>query len=385
MRFLPLVVKSLFRKRTRLVLTVGSILLAFLVISVLSTLLATLDADPSGGRGMYRIAVRHRVSIANVLPRAHLEKIRQLPGVAAASQLNWFGGRYVDASAFHMFQRFGVDPEVFLSIFDEATVVEGSAEAWRQDRSGLLVGRLLMRKYGWTLGQKVTLVGDIWPGTYELTIRAVYAGVDESAVWFDNRVIEEKLPNRAGLSTNFWIKAESAEAARRLIPEINSLFENSPYPVRAETEKEFQNEWVGLLGNVRLFLRFLVANVSVILLLIAANTLAMSARERVGEIAILRAIGFRQGTVLGLLLGEAFLLSLIGAGAGLGLWVAVFPGFRNVLLYSPLAGFAAGMRLFPEVLAATFAATLLVGLVAGVVPAVRSARRAIPDGLRFVG
>lgn len=382
---LLLVLKSLFRKRTRLVLTLGSILLASLVISVLSTLLATLDADPSGDRGMYRIAVRHKVSIANVLPRSHLEKIRQLPGVVAASPLNWFGGKYVDHSAFHMFQRMAVDPEVFLTIFDEATVVEGSAEEWKHDRSGLLVGQLLMRKYGWKLGQKVTLTGDIWPGTYELTIRAVYSGQDESAAWFDQKLIEEMLPARAGLSTNFWIKAESADAARRLIPQINALFENSPYPVLAETEKEFQNEWIGLLGNVRLFLRFLVLNVSVILLLIAANTLAMSARERVNEIAILRAIGFRRGTVLGLLLGEGALLSLIGAGAGLGLWVAVFPAFRAFLLYSPLAGFAAGMRLFPGVLATVFGVTVLVGLLAGLVPAVRSAQRSIPDGLRFAG
>ena len=382
---LLLVLKSLFRKRTRLVLTLGSILLASLVISVLSTLLATLDADPSGDRGMYRIAVRHKVSIANVLPRSHLEKIRQLPGVVAASPLNWFGGKYVDHSAFHMFQRMAVDPEVFLTIFDEATVVEGTAEEWKNDRSGLLVGQLLMRKYGWKLGQKVTLTGDIWPGTYELTIRAVYAGQDESAAWFDQKLIEEMLPARAGLSTNFWIKAESADAARRLIPRINALFENSTYPVLAETEKEFQNEWIGLLGNVRLFLRFLVLIVSVILLLIAANTLAMSARERVSEIAILRAIGFRRGTVLGLLLGEGALLSLIGAGAGLGLWVAVFPAFRAFLLYSPLAGFAAGMRLFPGVLATVFGVTVLVGLLAGLVPAVRSAQRSIPDGLRFAG
>jgi len=384
MRFLPLVVRNLLRKRTRTGLTVGSILLPVFVICMLGTFVAMLDADPSGGAGMYRIAVRHQVSIGNFLPATHIEKIRQLAGVRAVTPFNWFGGQYIDFSAFNIFQRFGVDPEVFLDVFDEAKIVEGSAEEWKHDRSGALVGQLLMRKYGWRPGQKVTLKGDIWPGTYEFTIRAVYKGQDESILFFNQKVLDERWPARAGRIINIWIKADSRGAAERLIPAINTLFENSPSPVRAETEKEFQNHYIALLGNVRLLMRSLTAIVSVVILLIAANTMAMAARERISEISVLRAIGFPKRIIFGLLLSESALLSLAGACAGLALFVALFPRLRAFVLYSPLAGLAAALRIYPAVLAGAFAVTVAVGVLAGLVPAIRSSKRSIVDGLRQV-
>ena len=384
MKYLPLVAKNLFRKKTRSGLTVGSILLPFFVICILGTLLATLDADPSEGAGMYRIAVRHKVSIANFLPATHVEKIRQMPGVKGATPFNWFGGQYVDFSSFNIFQRFGVDPEVLLDVFDEAKIVEGSAEEWKRDRSAALVGRLLTRKYGWRLGQRVTLKGDIWPGTYEFTIRAIYEGQDESILFFHQKLLDERFPARGGRTTNIWIKADSAAAVERLIPAINAQFENSPWPVRAETEKEFQNSFIGLLGNVKLLVKSLAVIIALVILLIAGNTMAMAARERVTEIAVLRAIGYTKRTILGLMLAESLLLALTGGAAGVLVYVALLPKLKAVLLYSPLAGFAAGIRLFPEVLATAFVTTLAVGLLAGLVPAIRSARRPIVDGLRQV-
>ena len=384
MRFLPLVLKNLLRKKTRSGLTVGSILLPFFVICVLGTFVAMLDADPSQGRGMYRLAVRHRVSFTNVLPTSHLEKIRQLPGVKAATPFNWFGGRYVDFSAFNVFERFAVDPPAFFGVFDPEAIVQGSAEAWQHDRSGLLVGQLLMTKYGWRLGQQISLTGDLWPGVYAFTIRAVYRGNDEAAVFFDQKVIDEALPARAGRYTMIWVKAVDAAATRDLIPRINALFENSSSPVRAETEKEFQNNYVALLGNVKLFFRSLTAVLAAVVLLIAANTMAMATRERVTELAVLRAIGFPRGTIFGLLLGESALLAIFGAAAGLALYLLLFPKLRAVVLYSPLAGLAAGLRVYPNVLAAAFLLTVLVGILAGLVPAIRSVRRPIADGLRSV-
>ncbi len=384
MRFLPLVLKNLLRKKTRSGLTIGSILLPFFVICLLGTFVAMLDADPSRGRGMFRIAVRHKVSFTNFLPASHLEKIRHLEGVKAAMPFNWFGGRYVDSSAFHVFERFAVDPVVFFDVFDADGVVDGSAEAWRADRSGLLVGELLMKKYGWKLGQKITLTGDIWPGVYTFTIRAVYRGNDEAAVFFDQKVIDETLPARAGLYTMIWLKGVDAAAARDLIPRINALFENSPWPVRAETEKEFQNNYLALLGNVKLFFRGLTAVIAVVVLLIAANTMALATRERVVELAVLRAIGFSRRILFGLLLGESGLLALLGSTAGLALYLGLFPTLRAFVLYSPLAGVASALRIYPGVLAAAFGVTVLVGILAGLVPAIRSVQRPIADGLRLV-
>ena len=384
MRFLPLVLKNLLRKKTRSGLTVGSILLPFFVICLLGTFVAMLDADPSQGRGMYRLAVRHKVSIANVLPASHLEKIRQLQGVKAVTPFNWFGGRYVDFSSFNFFQRFAVDPEVFFDVFDSSGVVDGSIEAWKSDRSGLMVGQLLMKKYGWRLGQQITLTGDIWPGTYTFTIRAVYRGNSEASVFFDQKVIDEALPARAGRYTMIWVKAVDAAATRDLIPRINALFENSASPARAETEKEFQNNYIALLGNVKLFFRSLTAVIAAVVLLIAANTMAMAARERVKELAVFRAIGFPKGTIFGLLLGESALLAIFGATAGLALYLLVFPRLRTVVLYSPLAGIASALRIYPGVLAEAFAATIFVGILAGLLPAIRSIQRPIADGLRLI-
>jgi len=384
MRFLPFVLKNLLRKKTRTSLTIGSILLPFFVICLLGTFLTMLDADPSQGRGMFRIAVRHKVSFTNFIPAAHLEKIRQMPGVKAAMPFNWFGGRYVDASAFNVFQRFAVDPAVFWTIFDANAIVEGSADEWRKDRSGLLVGRLLMQKYGWKLGQQITLTGDIWPGVYTFTIRAVYTGANEVSVFFDQRVLDEHLPSRAGQYTMIWLKAVDAAATRDLIPRINAAFENSPWPVRAETEKEFQNSFVALLGNVKLFFRSLTAVIAAVVLLIAANTMAMSVRERVAEIAVLRAIGFPRRTLFGLLLGESAFIAVAGASIGLTLYLGLFGRLRTFVMLSPLANVAAAMRIYPDVLALAFLLTVAVGLAAGFVPALRSVRRPIVDGLRLV-
>src|SRR5262249_7774004 len=253
-----------------------------------------------------------------------------------------------DFSAFHVFQRFAVDKDVFFDIFDPSSIVEGSEADWKSDRSGLLVGRLLMRKYGWRLGQQVTLTGDVWPGTYTFTIRAVYTSANEAPVFFDQKVLDEALPARAGRYTMIWLKAVDAAATRALVPRINALFENSPAPVRAETEKEFQNGFVALLGNVKLFMRSLTVVIASVVLVIAGNTRALAARERITEFAVLRAIGFPQRTLFGLLVSESTLLALAGATLGLGLYVAAFPRIRTFILYSPLASVASALRLYPQ-------------------------------------
>ncbi len=185
MKFLPYVLKSLFRKKTRSILTILSIVLPFFVICVLGTLLATLDADPSGGKGMYRLVVRHKVSLANFVPEAYRERIAQLPGVKDVTILNWFGGQYVDNRPENMFARFGCEPESLLRIFDEITLVGGSAADWTSDRGGALVGERLMKRYGWKIGDTFVLKGDIFPTNLELTVRAVFRGSDETGVYFD--------------------------------------------------------------------------------------------------------------------------------------------------------------------------------------------------------
>jgi putative ABC transport system permease protein len=385
MKFVPYVFRSLFRKKTRSILTIASIVLPFFVICVLGTLLMALDADPSGGKGMYRLVVRHKVSLANFIPEAYRERIAQLPGVKDVTILNWFGGQYKDNRPENMFARFGCEPESLLRIFDEVTIVEGTPADWTSDRSGALVGERLMKRYGWKIGDKFVLKGDIFPMDLELTVRAVFRGSDETGVYFDRKAVEEGLPWAKGQVGTFWIKAEAAEAAERLPRVVDAMFENSSSPTKTETEKEFQNGFVSMLGNVKAVVTGISTAIALVILLISANTMAMAARERVTEIAVLRTLGFGKPLVLTLILAESLLLSATGALVGLGLFRLSFPVLKEGLLNSPMAGFAAGMQLFPEVLLTGIGVTLFVGLVAGIVPAVRSAQRSIPDGLRQVG
>jgi putative ABC transport system permease protein len=386
MKFVPFVFKNLFRKKTRSFLTIASILLPLLVICVMGTLLRTLDSDPTGGKGMFRLIVRHKVSLTNWILESYMPKLQQLPGVTDVVRMNWFGGAYIDQKPENMFARFSTsDPQRLLKVFDEASIVQGSAKDWISDRTGLLAGELLMKKYKWKLGQKVTLKGDIYPTNLELTIRATFKAPDETGVYFHHQYIEEAIPRLKGFVGWYWIKADSLGAVQRLPKEIDAMFENSDAPTRTETEKEMQNGFVSMLGNVKLLVTSIGTIIVLVILLIAGNTMAMTARERVTEIAVLRTLGFQKTTILGLILGESVLLSLFGGILGVGFFVLAFPGFRQGLLYSPMGGFAGGMRLFPEVVAVAFAVSVLVGLLAGLVPAIRSAQRSIPDGLRQVG
>jgi putative ABC transport system permease protein len=383
-RFFPYVFKSLFRKKTRSLLTLGSILLPLFVICVMGTLMRTLDRPPTGA-GMYRLVVRHKVSLTNWIPEAYRVRIQQLGGIEEMTVWCWFGGKYVDYSAKNQFARFGVEPAKLLRVFDEAKIVEGSAADWIGDRAGALVGTSLMKKYGWKVGQKVVLQGDIYPVTLELTIRAVYSAENDATLFFNWAYVEEALPQVKGRIGTFYVKAKDAEAVARLPKEIDALFENTDAPTKTETEKEFQNGFVSMLGNVKLMLTGICSAIVFVILLIAANTMAMAARERVNEIAVLRTLGYQKGTILGMILGESLLLALLGGVLGIGLFALGFPGFRAGLLNTPMAGFAAGMRLFPSVLVTGFAVAVFVGVVAGIVPAVRSAQRSITDGLRQVG
>jgi putative ABC transport system permease protein len=386
MKLLPLILKNVFRKKTRSILTIGSILLPLFVICIMGTMLKTLDADPSHGHGMYRLIVRHKVSLANWIPEAYEAKLRQIPGVVEVVKSQWFGGKYVDYSPRNIFSRFAIgNPEALLKVFDEVHIVEGSEADWLADRNSVVVGAHLMKKYGWKLGQKVPLSGDIFPVHVDPTIRAVYAGPDETGLYMHYKMLEEALPRVKGWVGWYWIKADSPQAVERLPKQIDALFENSDRPTRSETEKEFQNSFVSMLGNVKAFLTFLCILIVGVILMIAANTMAMSARERVTEIAVFRTLGFGKPTILGMILAEAVVLSLFGGAFGVALYVAIFPGFRQVVLDSPMGFYAAGMKLFPGVVALAFGVTVLVGILAGLVPAVRSAQRSIPDGLRQVG
>jgi putative ABC transport system permease protein len=387
-RFLPLVLKNILRKRTRTALTVASVVLPLLVICLLATFVRALERpDPALTRGMFRLVTRHQVSLAVPIPAAYADRIARLPGVAAATKFTWFGGTYVDKSAKNFFPRFAVEPETFLGVFDDATVLEGSNEEWLKDRTGCVVGIDSFRKYGWRLGQKITIVGDIYPVNLELTIRGVFDLPEKGtarAIFFNRKYLEEALPATAGQIGTVYVKAADAASAGRLPKEIDALFENSPAPTKTESEKAFQTGFVEQLGNVKLLIGAIGFSIGLVILLISANTMSLAARERVTEIAVLRTLGYTRETVFGLVLAESLALSLTGGLIGLVLFSLLEPGLKRGLANSPAGAFAASFTIFPEVLALGFAIAVGVGVLSGIVPALQSARRSIVDGLRRV-
>ncbi len=387
LRFLPLVLKSLLRKKTRTLLTIASILLPVFLVTFMATFLRTLNLpDPARERGLYRLVTRHKVGLTTPLPYAVLAKIARLEGVRAVTPIDRFGGLYRDASAGNVFPRFAVDPVTFLDVFDDATIVKGSAEDWRRDQAGGLVGIALVKKYGWKLGDKVTIQGTVYPVDLTFTVHAVYSLPYENSasIFFHRKYLEEAYPPFRGNVSTVWARCADAACAQRLPREVDDLFENSPAPTKTESENAFTMGFVSLLGNVQLLLTSMGAIIIAVVVLIAANTMALAVRERAVEVAVLRTLGFSRAGVTGLIVAESLALACLGGGLGFLLFVAAFSRLRGALLDTRLAPFAAGMRIFPDVVALAAAVAVVVGLASALVPAVRAARRPIVDGLRAV-
>lgn len=387
MRFLPLVLKNLFRKKTRTLLTIASILFPLLVIAFLGTFLRALNLTDPARTGYFRVVTRHKVGLATPLPAAFVRQIGPLPGVLATTVLAQFRGIYRDEGAANIFPRFATDASTFLRVFDDAVIVQGSAEAWQKDRASALVGERLVRKYGWKLGDRLVIKGTLYPVDVDLAISAVYRLPYETSgsVFFHREYLEEAWPPFRGHVTTIWARVKDNAAETRLPAEIDALFENSPFPTKSDSESAFLTGFVQLLGNVQLLLVSLGAVLVLVIVLVAANTMAMSTRERVVEIAVMRTLGYTRAKVVLLILAESLVMALAGAAIGLGLFAAGFASMRNALIDTRLSQFAAGMRIFPEVLALAVGTAVLIGLLAAFVPALRAGQRKIVDGLRFTG
>jgi putative ABC transport system permease protein len=387
MRFLPLVLKNLFRKKARTFLTIASILFPLLVIAFLGTFLKALDLTDPARTGYFRIVTRHKVGLMTPIPFSDVRQIDPLRGVVATTVLAQFRGIYRDESAANIFPRFAADASTFLTVFDDAVIVEGSAEAWRRDRAAALVGERILRKYGWKLGNRITIRGTLYPVDLDLVVAAVYRLPYETSasLFFHREYLEEAWPPFSGQVTTIWARAKDAAAEARLPAEIDALFENSPFPTKSDPESAFLTGFVQLLGNVQLLLTSLVLVLVVVIVLVAANTMAMSTRERVVEIAVMRTLGYTRAKVVLLILAESLVMALAGAAIGLGLFAAGFASMRNALIDTRLSQFAARMKIFPEVLALAVGAAVLIGLLSALVPALRAGKRTIVDGLRFTG
>ena len=377
------ITKNAFRNRRRSVLTVVSIGFSLLLLTLMMTIWHSFYIDQGAPDSAKRLMTRHRVSLTFFLPGFYREKIRAVPGVVAVAPMTWFGGRYKDDKPENFFAQFATDPVEYLKVAADKNVPPDQAEAWERDLAGAMVDKELAKKYGWKIGDRITLLGTIFPVNPELTIRAIYTmDPPNRTLYFHATYLEEAVPWFKGRAGFFFTRVGSAQDVASAARIVDDMFRNSPQRTKTESEKAFQLGFVAMLGNVKAFILSICAAVVFAILLVSANTMAMSIRERTREVALLKTLGFTRLGVLGIFIGEAVSLSVIGGVLGVlaatGLGLALSHTSSGIVIPTKLTVTGPTMLLALVVAA-------LVGFVSAFLPAYQASRTNIVEGLRYIG
>ncbi|UCF36294.1 MAG: ABC transporter permease [Acidobacteriota bacterium] len=385
MKFVRLLLKNLLRNKRRTILTVSSIAVSLFLVATLQTILSELQNPPETPDSALRMIVRHKVSLFNALPQAHLDRMAQIEGVEAVVGSMWFGGVYKDPANF--FASFSTDTDGFFTIYSDLELPDEQKEAFKANRTGCIVGGTLADRFDWKLGDRIFLESNAWPVEVELTIEGIYQGGSDDGTTlylqreYWNELMKEQMGGEWDMVGTFNLRVRSPEDLARVASEIDEMFRNSSFPTKTETEKSFLLNMVSMLGDVQLFITSIVSVVIFTILLVAANTMAMSIRERTREIGILKALGFTRRLVLMLLVGEALFLSL--GGALLGSWTARLI-YSSINMTQITGGFIQRFYVTPETLLLCAAIGLFVGLFSAGFPAWQASRKSVVDALRRV-
>jgi putative ABC transport system permease protein len=385
-RYFSLAFKNSLRNRRRSILTIASMAVSLCLLGVLMAMYHALFLkDQTPGQAM-RLVTRHKVSLAQAIPFAYAQKIRNVPGVKQVSVWNWFGGTYKDnRNAKNFFGRFGVEPAPFLTIRTQLEMPDDERKAFLGDKTSCVISKDLAEKLNLKLGDRITLIGDIYPVTLDLKLVGIYSDPDATASLFFNwEYLRDSLPvgRRNNIST-VAILADSAAAVPGVARAIDAMFDNASPPTKTESEAQFALSFVSLLGNIKLFLIAICAAVTFTILLVSGNTMAMSVRERIKEVGILKTLGFNNDAILGIIIGEAITISLLGGVIGLALAAILSVG----------VGKAAGdtlpqlhdMNVTPVTGLIGIGVAAFIGLISSFVPAWNAARTNILDSLRYSG
>ena len=378
MKYRRLVVANLLRKPTRTALTVGSFAVALFLYGLLSVLHGAFSQGIDVA-GADRLVVVNRVSIIQPLPLAYRDRLLRIPGVSHVTFASWFGGVYQDEKNF--FPQFAIDRDGYRTMFSEFVVDDEAWRAFLADREGAIVGRSLAERFGWKVGDRIPVRGTIFPGNWEFNVRGIYQGErvqdDVTQFWFRWDYLDERTQNR-GLVGWYTVRIANPDDAPRVARAIDDRFANSPFETKTDTEKAFAASFVKQMGNIRLLMMTIGSVVFFTLLLVTGNTMAIAVRERIRELAVMKAIGFSDAFVLIMVLVETMLVSAIGGGLGLGLAKLL------TLRGDPTGGFLPYFHLPADAVVLGIALSLAVGLVAGFVPALSAGRLRVVDALRRI-
>ena len=385
MHILKLIFKNSFRHKLRTFLTILGVTVAILAFGLLRTVVSAWYAGVEASSAT-RLVARNAVSLVFPLPLSYKEKIRQIEGVKGVSYGTWFGGIYIDEKNF--FANYSMEPRTYLAMYPEIIIPEDQWNVFVRDRKGAAAGKKLAERFGWKIGDVITLKGTIFPGNWDFVLDAIYKGrddtVDETAFFFHWDYLNETL-KKAGRSWTdkvgwFLIEIEDPDIAAEVSLRIDKNFKNSLAETLTETEKAFQLSFISMTEAIVIAIRLVSFVIIFIIMAVVANTMAMTARERIGEYAIFKTLGFRSFHIAGLILGESLFVTMLGAALGI---LLTFPA--AALFGKELSQYFPIFNVERETIVLDIIAALVVAFVAALFPAWRAIHIRIADGLRRVG
>lgn len=375
------VVRNILRNKRRSLLSAISLSFSFLLLIFMITIWHSLYVDQWTANGALRLICRHRVSLFLSMPSYYAEKIRALPGVVSVAGMNAFDGVYRTGQGKENFGQFGTDPRIFMGLYQDIELPPDQAEAWKRDRAGAIASVDLARSLGWKIGDRIILGGVRYPVDIELNLRGIYrSSMPSGPLFFNWECVEQAL--HRGRSQVFVIGADSPKDVGAIAAAVDGLFRNAPEPTRTEAEKIFDLHIIEGLGNVKLFILSICLAALFAMVLMSANTIAMSVRERTREIAVLRSLGFAPRTLLSLLVGESVGLCIAGWLLGS---ICAFGIVYAVVHTAGGEGFQVLLKLkWPTVLFC-FLVAVMIGCFSAAFPAHRVSHTPIVEGLRHIG
>jgi len=379
MKFLPLVIANLFRKKIRTALTIGSFAVALFLFGLLVIVRGAFSQGVDIA-GADRLVVINKVSLIQPLPLSYRDRLLRISGIKQVTYDNWFGGVYQDEKNF--FPQFAIDVEHQRALYPEFTVPEEQWQAFAGDREGAIAGQSLADRFGWKVGDRIPIKGTIYTGPWEFNLRGIYRGTraqdDTTQFWFHWDFLEERRAFGKGDVGWYVVRVTNPDLSVQVAKTIDTEFANSPFETKTDTEKAFAASFVKQMGNIEFLILTVGGVVFFTLLLVTGNTMAIAVRERMGELAVLKALGFSNQFVLQLVMLESLIVAFVGGGLGL-LLAKLFS-----LHGDPTNGILPYFYLPPLAIVSGVAAALLVGVAGGILPAVSAMRLRVVDAIRRV-
>jgi putative ABC transport system permease protein len=380
MKYWKIIWKNVTRNKRRTLLTILSIGFSLLLVTFLRTLVIELGKANPAPESSRRVAVRRLTSLQEKMPESYRQKLERVPHVQLVAAIDWFGGVYREPKNF--FANFALDHDRIFQMYPEITLDATAKEAWMSQRSAAICGIKLAERFGWKVGDKLTLLGSIYPVDLDFTLVGIYTSKsDETAFYFHRDYFEESLgkPGKVGV---WYLLCDAPGNVPSVISTVDAMFRNTDAETLSETERAFESSFTQMIGNVQGLVLSISSVVIFMILLITGNTMAMNIRERSHEIAVLKSLGFQNESLVGMLMGESITISMLGGLSGV---VGAKFLFMAVDLSKTSMGFIRSFQVEMPTIALGLVIALVVGLVSGAFPALSVTRLTVSDGLRRLG